>query len=213
MSADDAAARAGGAQPDTWNGVPVPPRPPLPPLPDEQAAASTTRPDSEQGEKPEASEAVTRPGFIGLPPGMQADIDTIPASAGTPAPDVAPVPAPDDSTSDCELEFEDGTRIAVDGSILIGRDPNAQSTFPDAQSIAVVDVSRSMSKTHAAVQWSRGAVWVTDLNSTNGTRIIDASGRETACVPGVPTPAPRDGGILFGRALASLRARGSDGTG
>ncbi|WP_166997633.1 FHA domain-containing protein [Paramicrobacterium fandaimingii] len=186
---------------DTWNGVPLPPRPPLPPLPDQQE------------DPPSAPDSVTRPGFIGLPPGMQADIDTVPASADRVAPAPVGTPStPDGNASDIDIEFADGTRIPIDGIVLIGRDPSAQTAFPDAELRAVSDVSRSVSKTHAAVQWSRGAVWVTDLHSTNGTRIVDAAGRETVCVPDAPTPAPRDGGILFGRALASLRARSGDGS-
>lgn len=214
MGADET---AGSPGPDTWNGVPVPPRPPLPVLPGTEPRESaesiapvtvppgidndTRRPD---GEKP--------PRFIGLPPGMQADIDTVPTTTGsTPRTEAAEVSA-DDSVSDLDLEFPDGSRVSAEGSILIGRDPTAQSAFPDAQLVSIVDVTRSVSKTHAAVQWSRGAVWVTDLNSTNGTRILDATGRETACVPEAPTPAPRDGGILFGRCHVPLRARGSDGS-
>lgn len=193
MSGEGAMTPSDDARPAAWNGQPIPPRPPLPEPTDEDTAVEPARRS-----------------FIGMPPGMQADIDTVPAGehAAVPPPGVAA--EPDDSAEAPQLVFPDGLRVGVTGSILIGRDPSAQDAFPDASFVPVAD--RTISKTHAAVQWSHGTVWVSDLNSTNGTRIVDIAGRDTVCVAGVATPAHAGGGILFGSVLVSLASRDSDGS-
>ncbi|WP_437584143.1 FHA domain-containing protein [Paramicrobacterium sp. CJ85] len=201
---DDAVGPGNGQGPETWKGVPIPPRPPLPvPLPEESET------DAAQPAVPAGTPE--RPAFIGLPPGMEADIDTVPATGAPPVPVRPQTAPPEEGPSDFDLEFEDGAHVPLRKGVLIGRDPSAQSAYPDAELVSVTDLGRSVSKTHAAVQWSRGAVWVTDLNSTNGTRVIDENGRETVCVPEAPTPVPAGGGILFGVTRATLRARLGDG--
>ncbi|WP_176980693.1 FHA domain-containing protein [Paramicrobacterium humi] len=178
-------------QPATWNGRPIPPRPPLP------AAEPST------DERPAAPRR-----FIGMPPGMQAELDTVPAGERhVPAP-----PAPPENVDAADapvLVFPGDKRVALTGSILVGRDPGPHDGYPDAALVPLGD--RSVSKTHAVVQFSRGGVWVTDLGSTNGTNIVDLAQRETVCVPGVATAAYAGGGILFGTVLATLAPGDSDG--
>lgn len=85
---------------------------------------------------------------------------------------------------DVALELPDGERVALRRAMLIGRNPGARPEHPDAELRAVVDPRMSVSKTHTAVVPGRRAIRVTDLHSTNGTTITDATGSVTACRPG-----------------------------
>ena len=70
--------------------------------------------------------------------------------------------------------------------------------YPDAVPIALADPERSVSKTHAALAPTLDGVWVTDLHSTNGTR-IEQRNRTVAATPDVPAPALGGAVIRFGR--------------
>jgi predicted component of type VI protein secretion system len=68
--------------------------------------------------------------------------------------------------------------------VLLGRNPSARPEQPDAELRSLVDPRMSVSKTHTAVVPGRRSLRVTDLHSTNGTTITDASGAVTVCQPG-----------------------------
>lgn len=85
---------------------------------------------------------------------------------------------------DFALELPDGERIRLRGPVLLGRNPSARPEQPDAELRALVDPRMSVSKTHTAVVPGRRSLRVTDLHSTNGTTITDASGAVTVCQPG-----------------------------
>jgi hypothetical protein len=70
------------------------------------------------------------------------------------------------------LELMDGTERAVEGPVLIGRDPVPSATDGTAALLPVADAGKSVSKTHALLEPRGDELLVTDLGSTNGTTIV-----------------------------------------
>jgi hypothetical protein len=81
------------------------------------------------------------------------------------------------------LTWDDGTRMAVYGRTLYGRNPAAEQ---GAVAIAVRDETLSLSKTHFEVGGDAGGAWVADRHSTNGTTLVRDGGR-IPLLPGLPT--------------------------
>lgn len=162
-----------------------------------------------------------RPDFIGMPPGMQTEIDTVTPADGADAGEHPRAQRPAVSTGEIgvhphsaepvTLVFDDGTpEVELSGPVLLGRDPARSDRFPQARPYALVDSARSVSKTHVLVDVSGGGAWVIDLGSTNGTAVVDAHGRETVCVPGVPTAVPEWGGFAAGNVGVQVREAPSE---
>lgn len=205
-----------------WNGHPIPPRPPLPVPPPQAAPEHPPAPPVQPA--PAASDAVVSPTAvrrIGMPPGMEPSLDTVPSSdhaapvpvarpefgvAPTPfapaaaAASGAPVtaPAPVAPLNNPRLVLPDGTVLPLAGGLIVGRDPQEQEGYGVRARATLHDVERSVSKTHAILGISDGRVWVIDLNSTNGTVLIAADGTETLCTPEVATPLPAKTDVRFG---------------
>jgi hypothetical protein len=85
------------------------------------------------------------------------------------------------------LEFDGGAIFPLSGVAVVGRNP---PPVEGAAIIAVPDLSRLLSKTHARLEWTGTAVVVTDLGSTNGSALQAADGTLTDLEPYVPTPVP-----------------------
>tara|TARA_R110002020_G_scaffold77567_3_gene195786 strand:+ start:224 stop:604 length:381 start_codon:yes stop_codon:yes gene_type:complete len=83
------------------------------------------------------------------------------------------------------VSFSDGQTFSLGPPIVIGRDPAPRG---EAIRVSVQDPSKSVSKTHAALEVRDGLLWVTDLHSTNGTTVTNAVGEATDCPPEVPIP-------------------------
>lgn len=81
-----------------------------------------------------------------------------------------------------ELRFEDGTRVAVDHELLIGRNPVAAAAERGAVPWVVDD--ERISRAHLSVMVSHGAVTIEDCGSRNGTLHHAPGG--SAPVPLVP---------------------------
>ncbi|WP_136193588.1 RDD family protein [Actinomyces procaprae] len=96
-----------------------------------------------------------------------------------------------------------GAPILLTTPTVVGRDPENISEYPDAARVPLTDVSRSISKTHAAIAPVPGGLWVTDLHSTNGTR-IEQQGVVKEAQPEVPAPAPIGSMLLLGRAAYQI---------
>ncbi|WP_067248989.1 DUF5684 domain-containing protein [Microbacterium resistens] len=127
---------------------------------------------------------IERPGAsasVPAAPEQDPDLDPAPAPA---APGPAPAPAvpdparapvvPDPAPVSWHLVLDDGTRLPLPGPrIVLGRAP--AGTAGD-QPLAVPDATRTVSKTHARLEHD-GTRWhLTDLSSTNGSGVQDASG-------------------------------------
>lgn len=81
------------------------------------------------------------------------------------------------------LTWDDGTRMAVYGRTLYGRNPAVE---PGIVSVPVRDETLSLSKTHFELGGDASAAWVADRHSTNGTVLVRDGGRHPL-PPGVPT--------------------------
>ena len=67
------------------------------------------------------------------------------------------------------LRLPDGTAVDLSGeSVVLGRRPERVAAAPGAQLVAVVDATRTVSKTHALLRRRAEAWLISDLGSTNG---------------------------------------------
>ncbi|MDR7191164.1 putative RDD family membrane protein YckC [Microbacterium sp. BE35] len=89
------------------------------------------------------------------------------------------------------LTWDDGTRMAVYGRTLYGRNP---ASGDGAVAIPVRDETLSLSKTHFEVGGDTAGAWIADRHSTNGTTLVRDGGR-IPLTPGVRTNL-RDGDTL-----------------
>jgi len=82
------------------------------------------------------------------------------------------------------LVFDTGERLEVGTTLLVGRAP----ANPEGGTHALLplpDLSRTVSKTHALLEWSGTVLWVTDLGSSNGTALVSPDGERQLLVPGM----------------------------
>ena len=78
------------------------------------------------------------------------------------------------------LETEHGLRISLTKPVvLLGRHPVRGSAHPNAQLVALQDPDKTVSKTHARLDFVDGTWGIRDLQSTNGIVLIDGAGDET----------------------------------
>jgi hypothetical protein len=92
------------------------------------------------------------------------------------------------------LTWEDGSRMAVYGRTLYGRNPAGE---PGAVAIAVRDETLSLSKTHFEIGGDAHGAWVLDRHSTNGTTLV-RDGARIPLTPGVRTPLRPDDSLELG---------------
>jgi hypothetical protein len=104
------------------------------------------------------------------------------------------------------LVLPDGGVVTVARLTVVGRNPSAIPSAPDADVVALDDPERSLSKTHALLTPSDGVLAVTDLHSTNGVAVIDAERRTTVAEPGIPLTATHGATLILGRLRVTLRA-------
>lgn len=74
--------------------------------------------------------------------------------------------------------FDDGRRVEVTGTVLLGRDPGSLAQHRGARPVALADPSMQLSKTHMAVGVDGDALWAEDCNSTNGIVLRAPDGTE-----------------------------------
>ena len=108
------------------------------------------------------------------------------------------------------IPLNGGEPIRLTEPAVLGRDPDNISPYPEARKIRVTDSGRSISKTHAALVPMVDGLWVTDLHSTNGTR-VKSEGRTTRLVAGDAVPAPLGATVYFG--IAGYRIRSDSRSG
>ena len=121
--------------------------------------------------------------------------------AGSPAPDSA------DSTGEADepvvlaewmLRLDDGRNVAVEGLVLLGRNPQPRVGEEDAKLIKVSDDTRTVSKSHLAVGVDVTGLYVMDRGSTNGTMVTAPDGGQRPCPPGDLVDVPGGSVISFG---------------
>lgn len=91
-----------------------------------------------------------------------------------------------------------GARVPVGTALLVGRNPVRFEPWTSAGLLPVDDPDRTVSKTHAVLESTAEGIRVTDLHSTNGVSILDASGAATDVAPGVAVPLAAGTTVLCG---------------
>lgn len=100
------------------------------------------------------------------------------------------------------LVFDSGERIAIDGAVLLGRNPDA-ADHAGARAVALADDSRSLSKTHLLVRSVQDGLEITDCGSTNGSGLIRA-GTEYAVIAGTPILTTEGDSVRLGDRVAAV---------
>ena len=87
------------------------------------------------------------------------------------------------------LETEHGLKVSLTKPIvLLGRNPTRGVAHSDAQLIPLHDPGKTVSKTHARLDFVDGAWGISDLHSTNGVVLIDGGGLENELDAGASAP-------------------------
>lgn len=94
------------------------------------------------------------------------------------------------------LVLPDGRRIELDDDIVLGRAPIAPETSPSARSISLS--SPTVSKTHVLVGHDSDGVWLVDLDSSNGSEVLDDHGMSERAVPGQRMTVPEGAHLRVG---------------
>lgn len=93
----------------------------------------------------------------------------------------------------------DGTAYALHVSNVFGRNPSPTDAPEKAQLVSLSDSERVLSRTHALLEVDGDTLYVTDLDSTNGTDVIDADGDLLLeCEPRVRVAVPTGGSLSLG---------------
>ncbi len=88
--------------------------------------------------------------------------------------------------------------------VVLGRDPARDASRPEAATISLQDPARSVSKTHVLVEVVDDRVVITDLHSTNGTRLLTAAGEAHELEPGRAAEVPNGATVLLGEFAVRL---------
>jgi hypothetical protein len=99
--------------------------------------------------------------------------------------------------------FDTGRRQVISTSLLIGRSPEGKGEQPV---LALADLSRTLSKTHALLEWSGSLLWVTDVHSANGSVLVSPDGERRPLVPGIRGPATIGWTVECGSRSFTVRA-------
>lgn len=144
-----------------------------------------------------------------------------PAAPAAPAPvapaPVAPAPvapalvAPARPTWVAELE--DGRELVVAGLVLLGRNPQPRPGEEGAELVKLSDESRTVSKSHLALDVDEHGLFVVDRDSTNGSTFTTATGDSFRCVPGQVTYVGDGSVISIGDHRLTIRAAAAEGDG
>lgn len=103
-------------------------------------------------------------------------------------PFIEPWPPADEAPSSVPpayvLEFSTGQVVTVTGAGLIGRAPHAEPSGTALQLVRVDDPGRSVSKVHARFEADADGLWIEDLDSGNGTALVQPGLAPLPILPG-----------------------------
>ena len=159
-----------------------------------QSRTGTSRRSASSG-MPEAATPASASAGVSLPPAT-------PVPAASPQAATPPLPSASSAAPALSVRLVPllgGNPILIHEPTVVGRDPDNISAYPGAERVALDDPTRSVSKTHAAIFPLLDGVWVTDLHSTNGTRVEYRDGRSVEAVPDKALSALEGSTIFFGR--------------
>jgi hypothetical protein len=117
--------------------------------------------------------------------------------SGRPAPTAASV----------VLALDSGERLDLESTLVIGRAPVARDG-EEHPVFAWADLGRSLTKTHALLEWEGSVLWVTDLGSTNGSSLVAPDGTRQPLVPGLRGPAAPGWTIELGERTLAVQPSG-----
>jgi uncharacterized RDD family membrane protein YckC len=182
-----------GGTPSPYGGnAYAPPYPGTPYGSPPYGSSPTSQPSGDELYAP-GQQALYAPGQQAAP--MPQPVQGFPSGA-SPARDDRPeytAPAPDDQTAaslrspyvqDWSILLDDGRRIAVEGLVLLGRNPQPKAGEEDAQLIKIADETRTVSKSHLAVGVDAGGIYIVDRGSTNGSTVSTTNGMSSRCRAG-----------------------------
>lgn len=101
------------------------------------------------------------------------------------------------------VELDSGQRLALTSALILGRTPVAEPDAP-ASVYQWSDLSRTLSKSHARLEWDGQLVWITDLGSTNGT-FLRAGRTPQQLLPFQRTPLPAAATLELGDRIVNVR--------
>jgi pSer/pThr/pTyr-binding forkhead associated (FHA) protein len=119
---------------------------------------------------------------------------------------VSPVPSPAGSAGQWRAVLDDGREIAVDGLILLGRNPQPRPGEEHATLIKVADTTRTVSKSHLEIGVRGSGLYVVDRGSTNGSTVTGMSGTSQRCAPGERIPVESGSIVSFGDHWLEIRS-------
>lgn len=94
--------------------------------------------------------------------------------------------------------LDDGRTIAIDGLVLLGRNPQARPGEEHATLIKIADTTRTVSKSHLEIGLNSRGLYVVDRGSTNGSTVTSVSGVSRRCAPGNPVDVEPGSIVSFG---------------
>lgn len=123
-----------------------------------------------------------------------------PAVTAPPAPAPVRAPVPPPVAAAPRIVLSSGAEVVVDGTGVIGRDPSA-TPGDYRQRIALDDPRHLLSRGHLEFgSHGDGAVWVSDLHSTNGVFIRRGGGDPQRLAPGTRVALAPGDVVQFGDA-------------
>jgi len=109
----------------------------------------------------------------------------------------APIPAPV-VAAQWRLVLHDGSTLTVPSPLLLGRNPARPANLPGAYLLPLSDATKTVSKTHAVLEIDGQGIWVTDLDSTNGSQVALPNGGNTHAAPRQRTAVPAGSDLALG---------------
>ncbi|CAN5369488.1 hypothetical protein BH09ACT5_BH09ACT5_16360 [soil metagenome] len=156
-------------------------------------------------DRPDRPRAAEREEIVFFPVGAAPVAPPVPEPE--PEPSLEPAPALDEETrvsaprrhaASAWHVVVDGRSVPVEGLLYLGRNPVAGAAHPGAPVLAIVDSTKSVSKTHALLEVEGGTLWVHDLDSTNGVWVIGLDGEPREVLPGERAEVPAGGSVELG---------------
>ncbi len=173
------------AAPYGGNAYPAPPQA-SPYGPPAYGSSPTPRPSGGEPQPPGEPARSTSPTPQGSPAGASPAYEDLPEYAVSPGDfeDQSAVGPRSPYVQDWSILLDDGRRIAVEGLVLLGRNPQPKAGEEDAQLIKIADETRTVSKSHLAVGVDAGGLYIVDRGSTNGSTVSTTNGMSSRCRAG-----------------------------
>jgi uncharacterized RDD family membrane protein YckC len=164
------------------------------------SAAATPAPRSgeiEDEQRPLAPAVAAGPMSADTEPGERTEL--------IPPPTQHPSSAPPTQSRSWTAVLDDGREVPVGGLVLLGRNPQPRPGEETAELVKLADETRTVSKSHLALQVVGDDLVVTDRGSTNGSTITTTEGVTTACTPEKPVPVAEGSVVSMGDHWLTVR--------